>query len=229
MRKEEDKKDKTMLSSTIHRTAVAAFLFLTPCLCATAEAQKKPGAARTQSAKATLSGPDAVEAILQDIQDNMTVLTDMHWHKGEYNHIIHVDKMIIAADPGNVDAYSNAAWLLWSMDRDDEAVAMYEMGIKNNVASAYMYDELGFYYVLRKRDHRRALPYYEKAAAMKDCKPFTLHMLANCYEKVGQLEKALATWKRAASIADNPALPKAKDELERLKRLVEQSKQKRNR
>lgn len=200
----------------LHHGSAAVLLvgLLAVGLCAPVSAQKS-GAAR-------------VEAMADSLLDQLWVLTDMHWHKGEYNHNIHLSRMIIAGRPDNLDAYANSAWLLWSMNRDNEAVAMYKQGIQANPNTYYMYDELAYYYLTRKRDREKALPYYEKAASFKDCPASSLHMLAHCYEKTGRLEKALATWKRAAAIPDRSDAPikhlqaNAQRHLKRVQQLVDQ-------
>ncbi|MGC8667313.1 MAG: tetratricopeptide repeat protein [Chthonomonadales bacterium] len=165
------------------------------------------------------SSQQAADAIADDIIGGLWRLTDAHFHKGEYNHIINLCKMIIAARPDLLDAYADAAWLLWSMDRDDEAVALYKAGLRANPHTSYMYDELGTYYLMRKKDYRQAIHYYEEARRFKDYHPFMLHSLAHAYEKSGDLPKALAVWQEAAR---NPKDVAAKVNIERLKRLMAQ-------
>src|SRR5437588_10331904 len=97
--------------------AMAGLLFV----CCPANAQTKIPAA---------GGKAEAEQILDTVIDKIWVLSDLHWHKGEYNHIVNVCKIVAAADPSNVEAFANAGWLLWSMDRDQEAVAVYQDGIK---------------------------------------------------------------------------------------------------
>lgn len=165
------------------------------------------------------SSQRAADAIVDDVIGGLWRLTDAHFHKGEYNHIINLSKMIIAGRPDLLDAYANAAWLLWSMDRDDEAVALYKAGIKANPNTSYMYDELGTYYLMRKKDYPKAIQYYEEARRFKDYHPFMLHSLAHAYEKAGDLGKALAVWQEAAA---NPKDVAAKVNVNRLKRIMAQ-------
>lgn len=175
--------------------------------------------AKTGKAQAPAVG-DArkVDAMIAAIFDNMHVLSDMHWHKGEYNHIVNLSRMAVAANPDDVEMYGDAGWLLWSMNRDNEAVALYEQGIKANPDSYYMLDELGQYYYNHKKDWPKAVEYYERAAAKPDCSEMTLHMLAHAYERNKQLDKALATWKRV--LKHNDAGP-ARVNYDRIKRLMD--------
>src|SRR5258708_40157348 len=101
--------------------------------------------------QATVSGAAQANAIADAVINDLVKYADLHWHKGEYCHIVNLDKMVITAQPDNVDVYSNAGWLLWSMNRDTEAVAMYEQGVKANPKTYYMYDEIGYYYFNRKK------------------------------------------------------------------------------
>jgi tetratricopeptide (TPR) repeat protein len=183
-----------------------------------AAAQSKKGAPSTANTPTGhITGAAKADAMVANVFDNLTIVTDMHFHKGEYNHIVNLGRMIVAAQPDNVDVYATSAWLLWSMDRDTEAVALYEQGAKANPKTWYMFDELGHYYYNRKKDYPRAVGYYEKAAACIDCPPPTLHMLAHAYEKTKQFNKALDVWKRAL---DNDSTGSARTNYERVKRLV---------
>jgi tetratricopeptide (TPR) repeat protein len=178
--------------------------------------------AGAQAQKTGLTGAQKADAILNAVMDRLAEAADAHWHKGEYNHIVNLSRMRLAADPANVELYSDAGWLLWSMKRDNEAVALYQQGLKANPDTYFMYDELGMYYMEHKKQYPEAVKYYEKAVACKDCPPPTLHMLAHAYEKNGQLDKALDVWKRAIALPDNPNLGAAKRNLERVQQLLQQ-------
>ena len=171
-----------------------------------------PANAETQ--KSAKSSQAAVDSLVSGIVEDVHEWMDTHWHKGEYNHIINLGKIAIAADPKDMDVYVNSGWLLWSMDRDQEAIDLYKSGMKANPTTYYMYDELGFYYMNRKKDYPNAIKYYEQAVKCKDVGTITLHMLANCYERNGQPDKALKIWERAAK---NPADSVARRKIENLK------------
>ncbi len=199
-----------MLAIAISLTAFAA------PLCAQTGRPKAKSASRKIAAP--LEGAGKVDAIAADVFDGLNAVIDMHFHKGEYNHIVNLSRMVVAAQPDNLETYANAGWLLWSMDRDTEAVALYEQGAKANPGTAYMYDELGQYYYNRKKDYPRAVAYYEQAASKPDCSPITLHMLAHAYERNKQMDMALATWKRVLHHDDAGA---ARVNYDRVKRLMD--------
>lgn len=178
-----------------------------------------PANVRAQTPKPAPSGQARVELILDDIVDKLLIVSDAHWHKGEYNHIINLNRMILTGRPDLVDAYANTGWLLWSMNRDAEAVAIFEKGLQANPNTYFMYDELGQYYFIRKKDFAAAAKYYAQAVKFKDAKPQTWNALARSYEKSGQLEKAEAAWEKAASFPNNVS---AKPNLERVRKLLKQ-------
>lgn len=196
-------------SATSLSTALCALLALA---CAPALAQKAP------AGQPAISGTAFADAMTLDIVDQLRIAQDRHWHKGEYRHIINLARIVVAGDPKDTDTYSNAGWLLWSLDMDAEAVAFYKQGIADNPDTYFMYDELGGYYVTRKKDPASAKTYLEKAVAKPDCPARTLHTLALCYEKLGELDKARNTWRKASERTDNPAIGAAKMHLERITR-----------
>lgn len=179
-------------------------------------------AAPPQSKAAQKTSQEKVEAILDEAVLDLWHQADEHWHQGEYNHIINICRVVAASRPNMMDAYANAGWLLWSMNRDEEAVAFYEQGLKANQDSYGMYDELGFYFFHRKKDYPRAIGYYERAVTFKDVQPFTLHMLANAYERTHQFAKAEKVWARAAAIPHDISTASAKARLARVRKLLKQ-------
>ena len=182
-----------------------------------AQTPARPPKSKPAAPTTSVSGAAKVDAMLGAMFDNMHVITDMHYHKGEYNHIVNISRMAVAANPDDLDMYADAGWLLWSMNRDAEAVALYEQGIKANPNSYYMLDELGQYYSIRKKDWPHAVQYLEQAAQKPDSTEITLHMLAHAYEKNKQLDKALATWARV--LKHNDAGP-ARSNYDRIKKMM---------
>lgn len=192
------------------RIAVKIACVLVASACVTA-----PLPSHAQKPSQSPGGQAEAEQILDTIVEKVWALTDLHWHKGEYCHIVNICKISAAADPTNVDAYGNGAWLLWSMDRDAEAIEVYKQGLKANPKSYYMYDEIGYYYYNRKKDYPLAIEYLGKASQMPDCKLSTIHTLAHAYEKSGNLQMSAKTWERAAKDPNDTA---AKLNLDRVRR-----------
>ncbi|NLH98149.1 MAG: tetratricopeptide repeat protein [Chthonomonadales bacterium] len=171
-----------------------------------------------------VSDADLVESVVDDCVRQLYIVSDRHWHKGEYKHLINMNRMVIAARPTYIEPYVNAGWLLWSMDRDDEAVALYDQGIAANPNSYALYNEKGFYLITRKKDWKNGLPLLETAISKPDCAKIVFHTLAHAYERNGQLDKALATWNRAANDPNNPGHAAARVNRDRVQRLIDERK-----
>src|SRR5690606_27174587 len=58
--------------------------------------------------------------------------SDEAFHEGDYERAISLHKAIIAIAPAEVESYGNAAWLIWSLGRGEEATALIERGVKAN-------------------------------------------------------------------------------------------------
>ncbi len=174
------------------------------------QTMKTPAALKSPATKAPALYPTSAEetadAILADSLERLSEKTDAHFHEGEYNHAINLNRIIMQGDPHNVEAFGNVAYLLWSTSRSDQAVEVLKQGIEANPDTYYMYDEMGNHYWLHLKDPTAALPYYEKAVTFK-CPWATWHSLALCYEKTSQWDKAVSAWENAARFPDDKVAP----------------------
>ncbi len=166
------------------------------------------------------SAQETADAIVADSLGRLFDQTDEHFHQGEYNHVVALDRIVAQGDPHNVETYANSAWLLWSTDRNDEAIATLKQGIKANPDTYYMYDELGSHYLMRLHDPVSAAPLYEKAVTFP-CPYTTWHNLAHCYEKTKQWDKVVTAWEGAAQYGNDslaqPRLARARAERDKHK------------
>lgn len=159
----------------------------------------KPVALKQPAHLYPASAQETADSIIADSLDNLFEQNDEHFHHGEYNHVVNLNRIVVEGDPHRVEAYSNSAWLLWSSARNDEAVATLKSGIKANPNSFYMYDELGNHYMLNLKDPTSALPYYEQAVRFSAPTFTTWQNLARCYEKSNQWDKAVEAWRKASA------------------------------
>lgn len=134
-----------------------------------------------------------IDAIFNRMLDDCNLQMDSWWHDGQHEHLINMTYFAIAFDPRNVSLYENAGWLLWSSDRDDEAVALYQRGVRNNPDVYDMYYELGQYYYIRKKDYASARKYLEQAIQYP-CQWFVWNTLGHVYARLGERDKAIETW-----------------------------------
>ncbi len=161
------------------------------------------GSAATAPAHApnpgAVSQQAASDAILADSLGRIYLMADAHFDKGEYNHCINLNQVVVQGDPHNMDAYADNAWLLWSTDRTGLALETLKQGLNANPHSYYMYDELGTFYWLHLHQPATALKWYKQA--VKYPSPMlTWHGLAHCYELTGDLKGAEKAWEHASKI-----------------------------
>ena len=187
------------------RRIVGVALLLGTLLPAGAQAQKSNGPAKPLPARShptTFYTPQGqqqmADAILTDALDQLGAQADEHYEHGEYNHTVNINRILVQGNPRNVEAYADAAHLLWSTGQNDAATAFLKQGLAANPDSYYMYDELGVHFLLRLKDYPNAVSYYEQAVKYP-CPFFTWSNLAHSYEKLNQWEKAVTTWEKAAN------------------------------
>lgn len=190
---------------TVLLRTVGLALFFGTVLLPAAQAQNANGQEKPLPAKSnptvfyTPEGQQQIaDAILTDAVDQLWVQADAHFHKGEYNHYINLSRVIVQGEPRNVEAFSNAAYLLWSTGQNEAAIAFLKQGLASNSDSYYMYDELGSFYYYHLKDYPSASVYYEKAIKY-DCPFFTWSGLAHSYEKLNQWEKAVKAWEQGCN------------------------------
>ena len=154
----------------------------------------------------SITQPEISDAILAQSLRDMHEVMDQHFHKGEYNHIINMSRVLVQGDPADLNSYQDSAWLLWSTDHNPEAIAFLQQGLKANPNTFSMYDELGTHYSTLMKDYRTALPYLQKAVTFT-CPYTTWHTLAHCYEHTNQWDKAVSAWQAAAKYPDDRLAP----------------------
>ena len=161
---------------------------------------------RTNVRKSPVSQQQMADYILGDTMEALDSLRDVHFHEGEYNHIVNLSYILVQGVPYNMPAYADAAYLLWSTDRNDQAIAFLKQGLRANPNNYYMYDELGSHYlIMHPSQPAKALPYYEQAVKFH-CPYSPWHALARCYEQTNQWDKAVQAWQKAASSYPDDAL-----------------------
>lgn len=142
------------------------------------------------------------DVALQDVVNQLWEQADGHGHEGEYNHFINISRILMLSNPHFFEPFDTSAHLLWSTDRIDEGLVFLKRGLEANQDNYYFYDEIGTHYLLRLKDYKSAIPYYEKAITKKP--PYmTYNMLATCYERTGQIDKAIAILEKGAIFPEN--------------------------
>jgi tetratricopeptide (TPR) repeat protein len=147
------------------------------------------------------------------LTDMLWIGLDVYWHEGRWDDCLRLLRDIIVIDPHFVEAYTSAAWMLWSSDRDQEAIAVYEKGVKANPDDPDLYFEYGFYY--RNRGQLgKAIDLLRKAAE-KGATRGQRHLLPNTLQEAGRTQEALDEWRAVLKrFPKDPVAPRKITELE---------------
>lgn len=142
---------------------------------------------------------------------------DTHWHAGKWDDCIRLLRQSIELDPYFAEAYSDAAWLLANMNRDGEAIAMYQAGIAKNPKDPELYQQFGLFYH-RRHKYEEAVEQFRKAV-QAGAPQVWQHMLPGTLEKAGRKQEALDEWR--ALLKRFPGDKVAKQHIETLEKELE--------
>ena len=147
-----------------------------------------------------------VEEILDDVVDRLWDRADWYWHEGRYEERVAVDRLIIRMEPGFIEPYGTAGWLLESLGRNQEALALYRQAVATVPDRWETHHDLAMFYYEHK-EYPAAAREFRQATQQPSAPAYVWKMLAHAYERSGALEKAVAAWEAAARVApDDPAI-----------------------
>jgi tetratricopeptide (TPR) repeat protein len=186
--------------------------------------------ARQKSAAPVLSPEDQVEDARDFFFNLLSSKIDDYWHRGDYDNAVRLLRAQIEMDPNWVEAYSSAAWLLWSKKQFGAAKKLYQEGIAKNPEDYHLYFELGRMYVrtaqpgsLYKKTPAEARRLYQQALtplsqATKYGAPPEVHrLLAHIYHKLGRYREERKVLEQV--LQNNPTDAVALKALANLKKL----------
>ncbi|MCP4721571.1 MAG: tetratricopeptide repeat protein [Desulfobacteraceae bacterium] len=106
-------------------------------------------------------------------------------------------KAVIQTDPDNASALNYLGYTYADMGiKLDEALDLISRALKQKPEDGYITDSMGWVYY-KKQDYEKAVHYLERAAQLSDFETIIASHLADAYVKIGQLKKALTTYKKA--------------------------------
>jgi tetratricopeptide (TPR) repeat protein len=147
------------------------------------------------------------------VADSFILESDYWWHEGNYDQSIRCQQTALFFDPTNVDAFTNVAWLQWSMGRHGAAISTYQQAIAANPGSWEAADALGQYYW--GHDQRELGLKYLQQAATLGSPAVPRRALGHALEAQGRPEEALQVWTDILKMDPND--PIARRQLERLR------------
>ena len=154
-------------------------------------------AAEQPAAEATpLPAAEAEQKVAESrdfLVDLLWLGTEEYFHAGEWDECLRIARQVIEIDPHFVDAYTGPAYLLWSSDRDEEAIELFRAGIEANPERYEIYHEFGMYYWIHQR-YEEAIVQFRQAVE-REAPRTVQHMLPNALERAGRKQEALAEWR----------------------------------
>jgi len=146
---------------------------------------------------------ESLQEILWMVRDKLWEKNEEYWHRGEHERCIATMRLITQIDPHDVEAYDNAAWLMQSALRDEEAEAFLLQGLANNRGRYDLYFDLGYFCYMHER-FDEAVAYLNTAVCF-ECPKLVWHTLAHSAEQTGDIAWTLNIWLQMESL--DPADP----------------------
>lgn len=157
------------------------------------------------------------EEVIENAVGILIGIGDYCWHEGFHFQLIRILKASVELEPTFGEAYENAAWLLISYNRKDEALQILKQYLQRNPNRYEPYYELGWFYFHWQKEPNKAIPWLEKANRFPH-PPIIEHTLAHAYERAGRLKEALAVWEN--KLKRYPNDPVANRQSKRLREIL---------
>lgn len=185
------------------------------------EKERNIGASKSGDIMAQLPGQfmfASFTGFKQVIAGALWIRADDFFHRGQYQAIVPIVRIVTWLDPHNIDVFTTGAWHLDYNFVDEAnslsdkryipaAIALMKEGIANNPKIWDLYFELGWTHYSRKlMDDAKAAEYIAEACRhgsldpntgeMKPRPEFVDRMLAHMYERLGRLDDAVKQWRK---------------------------------
>ncbi len=183
------------------------------------EKERNIGATKSGDVMAQLPGQFILASFTgfkQVIAGALWIRADDFFHRGQYQAIVPIVRIVTWLDPHNIDVFTTGAWHLDYNFVDEAnslsdkryipaAIALMKEGIRNNPTIWDLYFELGWTHYARKLyDYDKAAEYIAEACKHDGVDPntgqrqprpeFVDRMLAHAYEKLGRYDDAIKQW-----------------------------------
>lgn len=145
-------------------------------------------------AQVEIPPPTPQEVMERLAVDALWSAADDFFHEGNYQRVILLNLTASHLDPHFIQAYLDAAYLLWSGEHHEQAVALYMRAAEANPDNAEIWEELGNYYMINRRNYEKAIEAFTEASNRAHEGYQIEKNLAHCYEKGGMLQEALDIW-----------------------------------
>lgn len=149
--------------------------------------------------------------------------SDEAFHAGDYERAISWHRAIVALEPGDIQSWGVASWLMWSLGHGDQAAAWLDRGLKANPDSWEMWNEAAEQFEMQKLS-ARALEAYKHALSIlpadadRQDAQLLRRRLAHAAERGGDLYLSAQTWR--GLVRDYPSEVVNKNNLARVEALA---------
>ena len=135
-------------------------------------------------------------------------MSDKAFHDGDYPLAISYHKAIVILDPHDVESYSNAAWLMWSLGNGDEAQQHINRGLKANPKNWEMWDAAGQQDDLQKYFSKAEFAFSQavKLIPAKEDSQLLRRRWAHAAEHAGNTKTAIQIWQKLVKDYPNDAV-----------------------
>ncbi len=141
------------------------------------------------------------------------VKADSFFDSGNYDAVLPLIRLVTWLDPHQLDVYATGMWHIGYNFTDEEsrsdrrylpaAIALGKEGAKQNPNTYEMFFETGWLWYHKIDDqYERAVGYFEESAKRKDMLQARHNLLANAYQRSGQVDKALELYYKLYDEAD---------------------------
>jgi tetratricopeptide (TPR) repeat protein len=151
--------------------------------------------------------------------ESLTLLGDIYTEQGRFEDALRIYDHLAGIEPDNIDCRNYQGYLLWQLDRHDEAITAYQQSLALNGQNPIACNNLGVIYLDEKCLLAPALEAFEKAVAQKP--EYTLARFNAARVLHAQGKTALAARAYTEALECNRLHPELSDEEieERLERL----------
>jgi len=137
--------------------------------------------------------------------EQAAALAIQHYKDGNSDAAIDIVNTMVAAAPGDADAYNHAGNILQEMQRYEEALAHYDQALAIDPGRAVIHNNKGNLLYLMKRHEEAMLSYNTAIIILRPDIAATYVKQGNVLQHMGRYEEALVHYDKAIALAPNDA------------------------
>ena len=120
----------------------------------------------------------------------------------------------INTKPGNVEAYYDKGMFYQTVQDYDKAIKAYEQLLQVDSSYKFAFYNIGVIYFIHYKDYKQSIHYFSRAIHADSAYSLALYGRGNCYQQLGQKDKALGDF--SAALHYNPGFIAASDAMKDL-------------